>query len=105
MNFSLAAQNRSRIDRLSIIGDRYPGFQIFCHDLLFKGFNLRPFGALHDDQGGTFAGVTTFHVPLFAGPSHLGRASWPSRSESATDVGTFVATKVLETANSDIDDS
>ena len=51
----------------------------FLHDLLVKGFNLRPLGALHDDLSGTFDGVTTFVVPLFAGPSHLGRAYRPSR--------------------------
>ena len=51
----------------------------FRHDLLVKGFRMRPLGALHDDLSGTFAGVTTFVGPLFAGPSHLGRASRPSR--------------------------
>ena len=53
----------------------------FAHDLLVKGFRMRPLGALHDDLSGTFEGVTTFVGPLFAGPSHLGRASRPSRSE------------------------
>jgi len=51
----------------------------FSHRLRVKGFHLRPLGGLYDHLSGSCGSVTSFLVPLFGGPSHLGRAYQPSR--------------------------